>query len=225
VVSLSALVVALGGTALASSYVITSSSQIKDGSVASADVKNASLTGADLKDGSVATADVKNSSLTGADIKDRSLSPSDFSGSVAGPKGDPGPQGPVGPKGETGPPGPSDAYTGYSESGTLSSSDTPTTLVAGTSIPGGDYVFQANLVLTNTANTGVAVSCQIFHAGTVDVAITTLDAAGGLDTQTLSLAGTGTAEFDSGNYVYLLCSGPVDYDDADIIATRVGFLH
>ena len=104
-VSLTALVVAFGGTALASSYVINSSKQIKDGSVASADVANGSLTGADLKDGSVASADVANGSLTGTDLKDGSLSPKDFSGSVAGPKGDPGPQGATGPQGPVGPQG------------------------------------------------------------------------------------------------------------------------
>jgi hypothetical protein len=85
VVSLTALVVALGGTALASSYVITSSRQIKDGAVASADVKNGSL--------------------TGVDVKDRSLSSRDLDGSVTGPKGDQGAPGPRGPEGPQGPAG------------------------------------------------------------------------------------------------------------------------
>ena len=57
-----AVFVALGGSAFAANYVITQSSQIKDGVVTSADVKNGSL--------------------TGTDIKDKSLKASDFSGTV-----------------------------------------------------------------------------------------------------------------------------------------------
>lgn len=69
-----AVFVALGGTTFAAGYVITSTRQIKNGAISSADVKNGSL--------------------TGTDVKDRSLSAADFSGSVQGaqgPKGDPGP--------------------------------------------------------------------------------------------------------------------------------------
>jgi hypothetical protein len=73
VVATIAVFVALGGSAFAASYVITKSSQIKDGAVTGADVKN--------------------SSLTGADVKNRSLTPADFRGSVQGPKGDAGPPG------------------------------------------------------------------------------------------------------------------------------------
>ena len=53
-----AVFIALGSSTFAASYVITKSSQIKDGAVTTGDVKNSSLTGDD----------VKNSSLTGADI-------------------------------------------------------------------------------------------------------------------------------------------------------------
>ena len=76
-VALLALLVALGGSALAASYVITKSSQIKDGAVTAADVKDSSLAGADVKDSALTGADVKNSSLTGADLKDGSLSGAD----------------------------------------------------------------------------------------------------------------------------------------------------
>jgi hypothetical protein len=89
VVALTALVVALGGTATAATVVITSSKQIKDGAVTGADVKNSSLTGAD----------VKNASLTAADFK----------GSIQGAKGEPGAQGAQGPKGDQGARGPAGA--------------------------------------------------------------------------------------------------------------------
>lgn len=102
-----AVFIALGGTAFAAHYVITSSSQIKDGVVTGADVKNGSLSGKDIKTGT----------LTAAHI----------TGVVKGEKGDPGPAGPkgddgtkgakgddgakgakgdTGPKGATGPAGP-----------------------------------------------------------------------------------------------------------------------
>lgn len=50
-VALLALLVALGGSAFAASYVITRSSQIKDGAVTGADVRNSSLTGTDARTG------------------------------------------------------------------------------------------------------------------------------------------------------------------------------
>jgi hypothetical protein len=80
-----ALFIALGGTGIAASQVITKSSQIKDGVVTGSDIKN--------------------SSLTGSDIKDQSLTPSDFKGSVVGPKGDTGPAGAPGAPGSPGTPG------------------------------------------------------------------------------------------------------------------------
>lgn len=86
VLALIALVFAMAGTGVAArSYVITSSSQIKNGAV----------TGADVRD----------SSLTGRDIKNRSLTAADFAGSVRGPAGAPGAQGAQGPQGTQGPKG------------------------------------------------------------------------------------------------------------------------
>jgi hypothetical protein len=91
VVAILALIAALGGSAFAAGYVITRSSQIKDGAVTGSDVRN--------------------SSLTGRDVKNRSLTPSDFTGSV---RGSQGPQGPRGPQGEVGRPGPTaSAYVVY----------------------------------------------------------------------------------------------------------------
>lgn len=91
-VALLALVVALGGTAVAATYAVISSKQIKDGAVTGADIRNNSVTGVDIKAGS--------------------LHASDLGDSARGPKGDVGAQGPKGepgPRGETGPQGPSGA--------------------------------------------------------------------------------------------------------------------
>ena len=84
-----AVFVAFGGSAFAASYVITKSSQIKDGAVTSSDVKN--------------------NSLTGLDVKDRSLTQSDFIGSVQGPQGSQGPKGEAGAQGLPGQPGSPDS--------------------------------------------------------------------------------------------------------------------
>lgn len=58
VVACVALIVALGGSAVAAKYVISSSSQIRNGVITGADVKNNALSGIDIKNGSVKGADL-----------------------------------------------------------------------------------------------------------------------------------------------------------------------
>jgi hypothetical protein len=88
IVALTALVVAMGGSATAA--VLITSKQIKNNSIRGIDVKRGSL--------------------TGSDVKNRSLTPADFRGSVQGPagakgdKGDPGAAGAPGAPGERGEP-------------------------------------------------------------------------------------------------------------------------
>lgn len=172
--------------------------------------------------------------VTGRQIKDGTISRADLTPKLrasvdrAGPRGlvgATGPAGPAGAKGDTGAPGPSEAAVGFTGSGSLSGGTPgPNALVSGLSVPAGSYVIQANVVLTNPSAGGVIVDCRILAgAETADVASTALDASGGLDTQTLSLAGAATLGL-SVNNVGLLCSGPVDYLDADVITTRVGAL-
>lgn len=175
--------------------------------------------------------------VTGRQIKDGTISRADLTPKLrasvdrAGPRGPrglvgaTGPAGPAGAKGDTGAPGPSEAAVGFTGSGSLSGGTPgPNALVSGLSVPAGSYVIQANVVLTNPSAGGVIVDCRILAgAETADVASTTLDASGGLDTQTLSLVGTATLGLTVNN-VGLLCSGPVDYLDADVITTRVGAL-
>jgi hypothetical protein len=65
---------------------------------------------------------------------------------------------------------------------------------------------------TNTGATGLDAECQT---------------AGGLDTQTVSLAGTAALTRPGiANLAQVTCSAPgVDFEDADIMATQVGTLH
>ena len=68
VLALLALIFAMAGTGIAAkSYVISSSSQVKDGAITGKDIKK--------------------STITGIKIKDKSLTAADFTGSVQGPKG------------------------------------------------------------------------------------------------------------------------------------------
>ena len=85
VVATIALLVALSGTALATTSALISGQQIKNNSVAGVDVRN--------------------SSLTGADVRNKSLTAADFRGAVRGARGAsgaPGPVGAQGPKGDKG---------------------------------------------------------------------------------------------------------------------------
>jgi hypothetical protein len=86
-VAFTALVIALGGTAVAlpgSNGV--NSGDVKNNSLTSKDVKNNSLTGKDIRNGRVAGADVKNNGLTGTDVNEGSLGkvPSSAAADTAG---------------------------------------------------------------------------------------------------------------------------------------------
>jgi hypothetical protein len=64
VVSIVALVVACGGSAVAAShYIITSSTQVKNGAITGADVRDGSLRGGDLADGTITGAKIKKGSV------------------------------------------------------------------------------------------------------------------------------------------------------------------
>lgn len=71
VISMVALGVSLGGTATAATMVISSSKQIRAGSVDASDVRNSSLTGVDVKNGSLKGADIKDGSITSADLESK----------------------------------------------------------------------------------------------------------------------------------------------------------
>jgi hypothetical protein len=97
VVSVLALIVALGGTSYAALSLpknSVGSTQLKKNAVTNSKLKNNAVTGAKVKTGSLTGSDIKNHSLTGTDLA---------AGSV--PAGPQGPAGPAGPKGDQGPKG------------------------------------------------------------------------------------------------------------------------
>ena len=98
VVACVALLVALGGTAVAAVVVLP------DGSVGTAQLADDAVVGAKIRDGSVTSHDIANSTILGTDIRDRTLTKADFrKGSLLpGPRGPLGPQGPQGEKGAPG---------------------------------------------------------------------------------------------------------------------------
>jgi hypothetical protein len=137
-------------------------------------------------------------------------------------QGKTGPQGPAGPPGAA---GPSDTYAASRASGTV----TPGSFVTFFQLPAGSWLFQANVVLTNTAGSAREVTCTVGAGGvTIDTATTDLEAAGAQDTQTVTLAGTAGPIGES--IPAFGCStsgtpGDVQFVDGDLIATQVGTLH
>jgi hypothetical protein len=95
VVACLALMLALTGTAVASSLITGAS--IKDNTVSSLDVTNGSLKGVDVKDNSLGSVDIQNGSLRTVDFAPGQLS--------SGPPGPPGQQGAPGQQGPPGNPG------------------------------------------------------------------------------------------------------------------------
>jgi len=98
VVACTALLVALGGTAVAAVVALP------DASVGTAQLADDAVVSAKVRDGSITSHDIANSTVLGTDIRDRTLTKADFrQGSLLpGPRGPLGPQGPPGAKGAPG---------------------------------------------------------------------------------------------------------------------------
>jgi hypothetical protein len=77
-IALLALFVALGGSAYAVGANTIGSTQIRDGSVRSADIKDGDLAGTDIRKAGIRASDVKDEDLTGKDIADNSLAGADM---------------------------------------------------------------------------------------------------------------------------------------------------
>ncbi|WP_372788167.1 hypothetical protein [Paraconexibacter sp.] len=82
VVSIVALVVACAGTATAASVLITSSSQVKAGSLNGSDIKNSSLTGLDIKNKSLRGGDLSDNTVTGRQIRADTITAEDLAPAV-----------------------------------------------------------------------------------------------------------------------------------------------
>jgi hypothetical protein len=182
---------------------------------------------------SAATAATADKLLTGADIKNGSLTERDLAPAVRaklaragrpGPAGPPGATGATGSPGAAGPAGPSEARIGFSASGTVTDA---IGLVVGLTYPAAPHVIHANLILVNTGNAAARVVCDLSSVGLLDDAEVTLDAQGGLDTTTVALSGTVDPPAGPARLAQVTCTTAatgVTYEDADIVAIRVGAL-
>jgi hypothetical protein len=193
---------------------------------------------------SVGTAQVVNGSLQQVDLSSKAIAalrgargPRGLTGPT-GSQGLTGPQGPQGLQGLRGSPGlngtpgvqgprgPSDAFAGFTASGSfpvgggfLGSPDNDPVLAAG------NYIVGANAIFDNTDINAFMATCDlVLDSGSVlqliDSTVVSLGANGASDRQTASFAG---ALFDSGpGSLRVLCdAGPVVYEDLDLFATQV----
>ena len=98
VVACAALIVALGGTAVAAVVALP------DGSVGTPQLADDAVVSAKVRDGSITSHDIANATIRSADVRDHTLTKADFrKGSLPpGPHGPLGPQGPPGTKGVPG---------------------------------------------------------------------------------------------------------------------------
>jgi hypothetical protein len=83
-VAIGAVVVLIVTAATATAAALITGADIKDNTVASADLKNNNVASADLKDGTVSSADLKNNNIASGDIKDGTVSSADIkNGTIA----------------------------------------------------------------------------------------------------------------------------------------------
>lgn len=230
-----ALFVALGGTGYAATTIGTSqiaanavtTPKIKDAAVNTGKLRNGAVTGAKLASNAVGTAKIANAAVTTPKIAAGAVTASQLApATLAALQGKAGPQGPAGPPGAA---GPSDTYAAFRQGGTLSGGLGFVTTVTFFQVPAGSWLVQGNVVLTNTAASAREVTCSLLANGvTIDAATTSLDAAGGSDTQTMALAGTlgpGDSTVAAFNCSPTGGLSGVEFADGDMIATQVGALH
>ena len=115
VVAIVALVMSMAGTATAAKFLITSSSQIKDGAVSGRDVRDRSLSASDLSPSALKAIAGQGSPRAGGDGAagakgDRGAAGPAGPAGAQGPKGERGAQGTAGPQGAKGDRGPSNLF-------------------------------------------------------------------------------------------------------------------
>ncbi|MBI5106861.1 MAG: collagen-like protein [Solirubrobacterales bacterium] len=188
-VAILALAVACTGTAGAAvKYVISKSSQVKDGSLTGADVKNRSLTGADVKDGTIKPQDLNTSILEGLRRTGAPGIPgSPGTAGIPGVNGANGASGADGSNGSNGTDGPSGkdgsiggqvvtAHRENSDATKILATKAPGTSVATVDLPSGSWLVLAGVSLDNGARfKAETVTCSLHAADREHRAFTSID--------------------------------------------------
>ena len=197
IVAIVALVAALGGTAVAARYLITSARQVKPGVITERLLSKAVR---------IKLARVGNTGNTGP----------------VGPVGPKGAKGDKGDQGEPGAPGPS---AGFSASGTPADLATGANTVATLTLPAGTYLVHGNADLVNNALATATVACtlQSPDASVLDPVAATLRAG---DEGTVPVDGSGTLAAGAVKIVCTEGSGEdLHLNSARLTAVRVGALN
>jgi uncharacterized protein YjbI with pentapeptide repeats len=188
VAALLALVVAVGGPAVAGAQSL--------------------LTGADVQDESLTGADIQNHTLSGADIRAGSLGSGLFSSRAqANLRGATGAVGAQGERGATGPQGPSGAGV---TTDTVQGDDTPnyqdlTPLATAPLVRAGDYVMFVDVTAHNTGMTDDNLNCGLFIGNSAFGGGGTSVAAG--ETSTFTTVGATHVAAGDSKTVILKCQG------------------
>jgi Collagen triple helix repeat (20 copies) len=191
VVAMLALLVGLTGTAVATTSVLVTGTQIVNGSITGADVKNRSLGAIDFR-GSLR-------GPTGPQGPEGVPGPHGAQG-LQGQQGLQGPQGPMGPAGVAGPAGlkgdkgdrgPSGGFSAQSD--VFLPWDLVDQTLAAVALPAGKYVLTAHVTAANGADAPHYVTCMIALAGTTLAQVTDSVPAnnGNGDSSTLALTASG----------------------------------
>ena len=209
VVATIALMLALGGTAVAAA------------TLTGRDIVDGTITGRDLRDFTIGPRKIKNGSLLARNFRAGQL-PRGEPGATgpAGPRGVAGPQGPTGP---TGPPGPTPvAYSilddGFSTAGTAK--------VVDLALPAGLYLVNARMSPFSAAVTSLSSHCSLHviggSGGGGDGSFVTI--VGGKETS-ISLQGAVTLPVNDGVRFECDALAQVSYGRARIQALKVGSIN
>ena len=217
VISIIALVVALGGTATAA-VVISSSSQIKNGVITGADIRNSSITGSDVRKGT----------LTGSKLRNDTITLSKLS---------PGTERLIR-RGGGGTIGSSDdqqgsSFEGFRKAGPENQPPGGLVRVASVRVPAGAYAITAKTIMTPILDdrnlfegllgdeSGIGGECTLDAAGDADIGRATIVAGGRPTPATITAQITRT--FGEASTIALNCGSNVKWrtSDTTIIALNV----
>jgi Collagen triple helix repeat (20 copies) len=181
------------------------------------------VTSKNIKNGTIQTVDISAKAQRALRGNRGPTGPTGPAG-VAGAAGPTGPVGAVGPQGAKGDRGPSGVWYAFGCYGKFIDCPALACILGIRWVPGGNFLYFANAILTNTTPEQRRVVCELEQGGdAVDIGEVTLGASGTADTQTISLASPVVIEEPQG-YARLRCEASgfgVEWDDADISAIQV----